>query len=202
MAHCFFDKVYNLPLTKIINSGYKVKQANFQILGIQCPLTRFQEYHDEGFVPSAPKKILEIEQQYGSCTAARDVLWMIAAKIPLPRAGAPGFYSGIWPFRKLHVHVVYEDQGSDPENIFARGHEETHALERFGHLHLLQEKIEREGFKIQQDMNPVYQGTAYRESRANVGGLYAILWHGYSLSDVEDFHLSQNPLIIKSPGNI
>lgn len=123
------------------------------------------------------------EDSSSSCRSSLFLLWNLA-------------------FSKAPVHVVYEDKGSDPKNIFTRGHEKTHALERFDHLHLLQEKIEREGFKIQQDINPFYQGTEYRESRVNIGGLYAILRHGYSPSDVEDFHPCQNPLIIKSPVNI
>lgn len=161
-----------------VRNGEKVEKL--ETLRIVIPLGIFQEYHYHGFVKSVFEFVERLSEKYND-DRFLDSLLIKQETSESPPGVCLDFYTGQWPFRTKHVHVFYEHQDSEAENIFLKAHEETHALNHFGKIIYLERKIRKSGRKLAKRLKKLKI-----ESRANIGGLYALLERRYSPEEIKE----------------
>lgn len=156
-----------------------MKTAKFEMLGIELPLGKRQSFTDEGFVSSLMDKVEELSETYTNNFYSLLMAWQLL-DVELPRGACLPFYEGRWPFRNVHVHIMYEDLGCDVKRIGVRGHEETHALYRLNGLRYLEERMQEAGIKTTKRLRKMPG-----ENMADVGGFYALRRQGFSLEQIK-----------------
>ncbi len=147
--------------------------AKLEILGISVP-TRFKGYHDDGFVSSIPKHIQILKNKYPNIK-----------NLEVPEHA--GLCMEGKKFR-THIHIFYIDQNSNAKNIRTRAHEETHALDYFGELDILEKKIlSEQGVRI--NFNELREDDEDclidMQVRAELGAIYALKSRGIDLDELE-----------------
>lgn len=189
-----------------------MKTAKLEMLEIELPLRRLQEYHDEGFVKTLYDGLAKLSDEYGDHTGLLQLEFLRLSGKKIPRAGAFPFYREANSYRERHVHILYEDQGSEIMNINCRAHEETHAIILFGekNLRVLERAIASNGFSLRTPLSKINLDTIAKigvlddllkredtkediqrnlptiinDTIAKIGGLYALLKRGYSEEEI------------------
>ncbi len=111
-----------------------MKIAKLNVLEIEVPLERGVYFSDEGFVESVNEHYKYLSRKNGTnetlegsndgcCTTRR-------------------WYDPISDMDRKNIHIFYLDFKNKRINDFIRAHEETHALENFERLDLLEREIE------------------------------------------------------------
>ncbi len=152
-----------------------MKTAKFEILGLEIPIGKFQEYHDDGLVLYIPFKAEELSETYASKGGIPPCLYALN-----PSGLAVSHESGIWPFKTQHVHIFYKKGVCEPEEFYVRAHEETHAISMLGKLGFLERAIKHK-LKLKKRFRSLGE-----ELRANVGGAYALLSRGFSVDQIRE----------------
>lgn len=139
------------------------------VLGIEYELGLNRVFHDDGFVEDVLAHRRKLDGLYG-CLGDEKIY-----------QGQK--FSGEHAFRKewlpngavvVHNHIYYVNHGFSPSNINTRGHEETHAAEFDGVLHLLAERIlEEQGVRID------FRAIDEKEVGAEIGGIFALYRWGF-----------------------
>jgi len=155
--------------------------AMLHTLAIGFPLGRRQKYHDSGFVGCILEEISRLSEFYDDYRILNHLNGVRSWAYEMPKACALVFHAGRHPFRTKHVHVLYEDLGCNLQNVYVKGHEETHALEFFRRLRLLEKDMNSHGFRLKKNLRRMES-----ETRAGIGGLYALLSMGHSPDDIRD----------------
>jgi len=135
--------------------------AKMEILGLDIPIGLLNRYHDEGYVKSISDKTKQLEIKYGFLSDTE--YDKLSNEHVLGRTYEYKF------LLKTRVHIYYLQQGFEPYDVKTRGHEETHAVEFFGKLNLLETKILEE-----QRVRLNFQEVDEEEVRADLGAISAM----------------------------
>ncbi|MEK6820242.1 MAG: hypothetical protein AABX71_00850 [Nanoarchaeota archaeon] len=149
-------------------NGIMESQIDLKVLGIKFQSENYC-FRDDGFVEDIHAHARKVNQEFGDDPASYDLEVSLNEKLPLV-GGLTRVRNASQP---IPVIICYYHQDSPLKEIFVRGHEETHALQEMGRLHLLQERLVALRLKI--DIG------AYSDNEliADIGGLYAVIKHGF-----------------------
>ncbi|MEK6898099.1 MAG: hypothetical protein AABX28_01945 [Nanoarchaeota archaeon] len=151
-----------------------MRTAKLEALNIEFPLKSGERFYDDGFVESVSEHQRGLDLQYadkeygseyesdGQCYPARTF--------------------GLFPKRICHIY--YKKFGDDLYNLFVRAHEETHTLDYFNRLDLLEGKILRES-KIKIKLRKIGRKALRKddvEIIADIGGIHVMYQEGIIIS--------------------
>ncbi len=148
--------------------------ARLKVLGINA-LIGFNSYHDDGYVDSIKKHLSRLNKKYPN-----QINW---------NEPAIGMCIGGKRLFRTHIHIFYLDQKSDINNIRTRAHEETHVLDYFDRLDILEKIILLEQ-KVKINFNELREDNddclIDRQVRAELGAIYALKTRGVNLNDLKN----------------
>jgi len=145
--------------------------ANLEILGLQVPMEIAEVYHDDGYVESIEEHLKKFKAKDKNLRAAVE-------NLDITKVGGV-YFRWTKRFAKIHHHIVYLRQDSVEEAILIRAHEETHALDAFGGLDLLADKmLNEQGVRIN------FSEIDDNQTRAHLGAIYALVANGVNLEAV------------------
>jgi len=154
-----------------------MKKTELSALGINVPLGLFDYYLDAGFVKNNGELASLISQKYNIPSDL--VVKAVDKDMKIGSESHWGLSGYVFKkgriFTKRFFYVGYEDSNSEPDNLFRRGHEESHILQILDKEKLLEEKI---GIILPKEIDV--------EIRANIGGIHALQRQGFSSEDMED----------------
>ena len=138
-----------------------MKIAKLEILGIEFPLSKNQEFSDDGFVNSLKDYKIWLLKRYTSYQPEEEL-----------NKGEFGTTGTFRVSANVYYHIAYTNQGDEGRNINTRAHEETHVLNDLGHLDLLTAKI-LDDLNINLDLSLINLFNE-KELIADIGGIYAL----------------------------
>lgn len=148
--------------------------ARFNVLGITVPIG-LRVYHDDGFVMSVPEHMQRLARKYPNLRNQEN------------KEAGGRCVEGKSYFR-THLHIFYKDYNSEIYNIRIRAHEETHALDYFGWLSVLEKRILSEQrvrinfLELREDDGDCLIDT---QVRAELGAIYSLKKRGFNLDDLK-----------------
>ncbi|MDP3728206.1 MAG: hypothetical protein Q8R18_02000 [bacterium] len=148
--------------------------ARFQILGITIPIG-VGVYHDDGFVASIQNHIQKLAKTYPNIRN-------------ISSEGVGGMCIEGEGILRTHLHVFYKDTEDEGYNIRRRAHEETHALDFFGRLDVLERRIlSEQNVKINfpELRDAGIDNSIDGEVRAEIGAIYSLKKRGISLDNLK-----------------
>lgn len=150
------------------------KKVHFEILNLDALVDSNLLYFDDGFVDSLAKHYLELCKMYER----------LPDRSIVTQLSNPNIQGNTWecifnPFKhqytflsssmcEKHIRIWYKHL-LEHKAILTRAHEESHALQFMGQLHLIEKKL-AERYNLALDL-----GSLDCEVSAEVGGIYALL---------------------------
>jgi hypothetical protein len=147
--------------------------AKLKVLGITVPIG-FRCYHDDGFVDSVPSHLTKLAKKYDDI---RNIENVVAEGMCTERKG----------LLRTHIHIFYKRHESENYNLRRRAHEETHALDYFGWLNVLEKRMFLEqGVRINfLELRDDEDCLCDMQIRAELGAIYALKKRGINLDDLK-----------------
>lgn len=156
--------------------------AKLEILGIKIPLLRFQDYFGKEKTKDFYLTINKLLEKYGYKPEQEK----FSSKVP--RAKTLILRAGRWK----EMYIIHEPFNDEIEKNLVLGREETRVLDELGHLDSLVRNIERDGVRLESGL-----GWLDKESRANIGGIYALLKRGHQCKEIREKFANQLPEFLK-----
>ena len=156
--------------------------AKFEILDIKVPLLRFQDYFGKEKTKDFYLRINKLLEMYNYKPEQAD----FSSKVP--KAKCLILKAGYWK----EMYIVHEPFNDEMEERLVLGREETRALDELGHLDSLVRSIEKEGIKLKSGL-----WRLDKDSRANIGGIYALMKEGYSAKEIKEKFVKITPEFLK-----
>jgi len=184
------DAEFNAQYMRRVDNKEKV--ARLRALRIIAPLGRFQEYTDHSYVNNFYKMLKRLSDKYNFDGHLDDYIVRTDGRGNKITGACLDFYTGSWPFRTKNLHLFYEPQSNEADEIFLRGHEETHVLEHLGKIKLLEIVLKEKNVKLNFSLRKINS-----QLRADLGGFYSLLIRGFHLEEIESklsLHYDKNSL--------
>lgn len=165
-------------IKEVFDEVHMERVAKFDILDIEVPLKRFEEYHGEEEVRDFYSRVGALLRAY-----KQPPLGKTNNSPRVTEAVCLSLKSELWK----HIYIIHEPFKDEMERCIILGHEETHAIEALEHLDSLERKIYNEGLRLKSWF------WLDKESRANIGGICALLKRGYSAKEIKDRFVEESP---------
>lgn len=169
---------------------------NLSILGIQFE-SETHLYRDDGFIADVHKHAAKVYKEFGDDpdAYARNRT-LEEGKLPL--ASGLTLVHPTYTFTSVLTHVIsfYQHCDSALKEIFVRGHEETHVLFHTERHDLIQKILAILG------LNTDIKAYSDVELIADIGGLYAVIWHGFDSSSIISFLSKRGKTILEIYQNL
>ncbi len=149
--------------------------ANLKILDIKIPIG-INAYHDDGYINSVVEHFNKLSKKYSNLQPYDKEIEFNGMSV-----------EGRGKIRK-HFHIFYRDQVSEPLNLRTRAHEETHALDFFGWLNRLENKLLTEqGININFDglREDLQDSYIDQQVRAEIGAIYTLKSRNIDLKELK-----------------
>ncbi len=144
---------------KSSEDAFSPKKITLPRLGLSFYADKIDEFHDDGIVESIPKRLEEVDLVYGTSSEGEYTSYSSAIGIHCPRTNNEG--------GKVS-RIFYLD---DPYLQNTLLHEEIHALDRFGRMDRLEDKLEEENGVVlrglQNIQNPEIQAELSTQLKRN-----------------------------------
>ena len=151
-----------------------MRTVRLRALGLSVIIQDEHFYSDDGHVGNMGAYLARLHQRYGATPLGPDDFMLARRTLGVCR----WFMRGGIDRPTKHVHIATVRQRSLADDLFIRGHEETHALKRFGRSSALNALVRQFG------ADPSILKRHDEEVLASIGGLLACLRRGVSLEQL------------------